>query len=98
MGGYKFRFQASIGPYVLDFLCAQKRLIVEIDGSQHTPDADRKRTAFLECHGYRVLRFWNNDVTDNLDGVLITALEQLKSLPDAHDRPSPNPLLQAGEG
>jgi len=68
--GFKFRFQASIGRYVVDFLCVEAMLIVEIDGSQHTVEGDAERTAFLESRGYRVIRFWNSDVIANLDGVL----------------------------
>jgi very-short-patch-repair endonuclease len=98
LDGYKFRFQASIGPYVVDFLCAEKRLIVELDGGQHNPAVDDRRTSFLEGEGYVLRRFWNNDVVENLDGVLQTVSEQLASLPDAHPSPSPNPLPQAGEG
>jgi adenine-specific DNA-methyltransferase len=98
LGGFKFHRQATVGPFVVDFLCAQKALSVELDGSQHTEEGDRKRTAFLEARGYRVLRFWNNDLSENLDGVVETILSQLTALPDAHVRPSPNPLPQAGEG
>src|SRR5262245_13575805 len=70
LGGFKFRRQATIGHYVVDFLCAEKRLIVELDGGQHTPECDAARTARLEASGYRVIRFWNNDVLGNTDGVL----------------------------
>jgi adenine-specific DNA-methyltransferase len=69
-GNWKFRRQASIGPYVVDFLCHAARLIVEIDGGQHTEESDARRTAFLEAQGFRVIRFWNNDVLGNTDGVL----------------------------
>ena len=68
--GYKFRFQATIEPFVVDFLCVEARLIVEVDGSQHGEDVDAKRTLLLESRGFRILRFWNNDVLQNLDGVL----------------------------
>jgi adenine-specific DNA-methyltransferase len=98
LNGYKFRFQASIGPYVVDFLCAEKRLVVELDGGQHNPEADGRRTSFLKAEGYVLARFWNNDVIANLDGVLQAISEQLATLPRVHDSPSPNPLPQAGEG
>jgi adenine-specific DNA-methyltransferase len=75
--GFKFRRQATIGPYVVDFLCTEARLIVELDGGQHSEEVDAKRTAFLEADGYRVLRFWNSDVTESLDGVLERILEIL---------------------
>jgi len=74
MLGTHFRRQVPIGPYVADFACMAVRLIVEVDGSQHGRDAgmrkDAKRTQWLEQEGYRVLRFWNNDVTRNIKGVL----------------------------
>jgi primosomal protein N' (replication factor Y) len=70
--GGKFRRQHPIGPYVGDFVCIEARLVIELDGGQHDPGADETsvRTAFLEGRGLRVLRFWNNDVIANLDGVL----------------------------
>jgi very-short-patch-repair endonuclease len=69
LGGYKFRFQASIGPFVVDFLCIEAMLIVEVDGSQHNEAVDARRTRFLESEGYRILRFWNTEVLQNIDGV-----------------------------
>ncbi len=77
----KFRRQAPIGPYVVDFLCADCCLIVELDGGQHAERTlyDEARTRDLNAHGYRVLRFWNNQVTENLDGVLMTIQAALKS-------------------
>jgi very-short-patch-repair endonuclease len=98
LGGFKFRRQATIGPFVVDFLCAEKSLIVEIDGSQHNDLVDQKRTGFLEARGYRVLRFWNNDVLSNMPGVLQGALEAVNTASSRSVRPSPNPLPQAGEG
>ncbi len=70
LGGFKFRFQASIGPYVVDFLCKETALVVELDGSQHSEATDRLRTQFIESEGHQILRFWNNQVFENLDGVL----------------------------
>jgi very-short-patch-repair endonuclease len=71
--GLKFVRQDPIGPYVVDFICREQRLIVEVDGSQH---ADSKRDAvrdhWLAEHRYRILRFWNNDVLNNIEGVLET--------------------------
>jgi very-short-patch-repair endonuclease len=66
----KFRKQVTLHPFVVDFLCIEKRLVVEVDGCQHTPESDASRTAFLQSRGYRVIRFWNNDVLNNLTGVL----------------------------
>ena len=65
----KFRRQAQIGPYICDFVCHEVRLIVELDGGQHSAEKDAARTQWLESRGYRVLRFWNNEVLKNLDGV-----------------------------
>ena len=72
--GYKFRRQVPVGPYVADFLCKEAMLIVEIDGGQHAEQVeyDRFREDFLKTHGYQVVRFWNNEVLNNLDGVLET--------------------------
>jgi very-short-patch-repair endonuclease len=72
--GTHFRRQVPIGPYVADFACMAARLIVEVDGSQHGRVADMRkdadRTRWLKREGYRVLRFWNNDVTSNIKSVL----------------------------
>lgn len=68
----RFRRQATIGPYVVDFLCFEAKLVVELDGGQHNEEADRARTTFLESEGYRVLRFWNHDALQNTEGVLET--------------------------
>jgi very-short-patch-repair endonuclease len=74
LGTSHFRRQATIGPYFADFACHERRLVIEVDGGQHGEDthvaADAARTAYLESRGYRVLRFWNNDVMANIDGVL----------------------------
>jgi len=71
--GYKFRRQVPIGPYVADFACLDARLVIELDGSQHIEsERDRVRDAWLSGGGYRVLRFWNSDLTGNRDGVLET--------------------------
>lgn len=74
LGGYKFRFQHSIFPRVADFACLKARLLVEIDGSQHGESLDERRTRELEARGFRVLRFWNNEVMQNLDSVLAAVL------------------------
>ena len=83
---------------MVDFLCAAKRLVVELDGGQHGPEVDARRTTFLEAQGYFVLRFWNGEVVENLDGVLQAIGTRLAELPVFHDSPSPNPLPRAGEG
>jgi very-short-patch-repair endonuclease len=70
--GRKFRRQVPIGPYVADFLCAEARLVIELDGGQHADRAayDERRTAWLREQGYRVIRFWNVDVMTNFHGIL----------------------------
>jgi len=78
LGGYKFRRQVTIDPFIVDFLCLDRRLIVEADGSQHNEEADAERTAFLERQGYRVIRFWNNQVLGDIDAVLGAILEALE--------------------
>ena len=72
MSNIHFRNQHAIGKYVVDFCAPRKKLIIELDGSQHLEqqEHDAERTAFFESKGYRVLRFWNNDVMNNLDEVL----------------------------
>jgi very-short-patch-repair endonuclease len=73
LGGHKFVRQEPIGPYVVDFVCREQRLVVEVDGGQHATDPrDAARGQWLAEHRYRVLRFWNNDVLRNMDGVLET--------------------------
>ena len=71
MQGYKFRRQVPIGRYIADFVCHEARLIVEIDGGQHERSSPREaeRSGLLQNEGYRILRFWNNEVLANLDGV-----------------------------
>ena len=68
--GVKFRRQHPLGPYVLDFYSEECRLVIEVDGEQHTPEGDAARTAWLEAHGCRVIRFWNSEVIKDLTGVL----------------------------
>ena len=70
--GWKFRRQLPVGKYVVDFACAELRLVVEIDGGQHAEQVlyDQGRTKFLQSKGYKVVRFWNNEVLGNIEGVL----------------------------
>jgi very-short-patch-repair endonuclease len=72
LNGWKFRRQHPVGPYIVDFVCPAAGLVIEVDGGQHAKQRahDRVRTEHLNAAGYRVLRFWNNAVSDNLDGVL----------------------------
>jgi very-short-patch-repair endonuclease len=77
--GAKFRRQFPIGPYVVDFVCLDARLIVELDGGQHADSIkDEDRTAWLQGEGFDVIRFWNNEVQENLGGVLWSVAEALK--------------------
>ena len=90
LGNLKFRRQATIGYHVVDFLCAEKRLVVELDGGQHTPERDAARTAKLNAAGYRVIRFWNNDALGNTDAVLEVIVREAKALPSSFEGPSSN--------
>jgi len=89
LNGMKFRRQMPVKSYVVDFCCESAHLIVELDGGQHIErgSEDAKRTADLEAYGYLVLRFWNNDVLRNTDGVVETILATASQEP-----PHPNPL------
>ena len=79
--GHKFRRQHPVGPYFADFACVEAMLVVELDGGQHAARVgyDERRTAFLKGQGFRVLRFWNNDVFGNLDGVLSTIVDAIEN-------------------
>jgi very-short-patch-repair endonuclease len=74
--GLKFKRQVPMGNYVVDFCCQEKKLVIELDGGQHSETEikidDKGKQNFLENKGYRVLRFWNNDVDGNIEGVLET--------------------------
>jgi very-short-patch-repair endonuclease len=79
LSDYRFRRQYPIGRFIVDFACTRYRLIVEADGGQHADsEADRERTAWLANQGWRVLRFWNNDVLANTNGVVETILKELQ--------------------
>jgi very-short-patch-repair endonuclease len=86
---YKFRRQHKIDRYIVDFVCLRRRLIVELDGSQHIEqkEYDAQRTAYLNLQGFHVLRFWNHDVLENIDGVLEEIHRTL--LLDPHPVPLP---------
>jgi len=87
--GTKFRRQQIIESYIVDFVCFEQRLIVEIDGGQHADQVERdaRRTVYLESQGFRVVRFWNNEALNNIEGVLETIRSELIS-------PHPAPLPQ----
>ena len=98
LAGFKFKRQWTIGAYIVDFCCWDRKLIVEIDGGQHGPERDAGRTRWLEGQGYTVRRFWNNDVLTNMEGVLTLLLQDLGVGNVALSDPLPSPLPQAGEG
>jgi very-short-patch-repair endonuclease len=82
LGGFKFARQEPIDRYYVDFVCRERRLIVELDGGQHAEGpTDRQRDHALCALGYRVIRIWNNDVIENLDGVLQRLLSELERSP-----------------
>ena len=95
--GWRFRRQFPVPPYVVDFACIETRLIVEVDGGQHaSPGEHERRDARLRAQGWRILRFWNNDVLGNRSGVLQTIADALGPSPGQYPHPDPPPL--AGEG
>jgi very-short-patch-repair endonuclease len=91
LAGYKFKRQLPIDHYIVDFVCLSHRLIVEADGGQHSESRrDRHRDEHLQAQGFRVLRFWNNEIFENEEGVLTSILGELQS-------PLPNPSPAEGE-
>lgn len=93
--GLKFKRQKPLGRYIVDFICLEHRLIIEIDGGQHAEQVayDQRRDAWLRDQGYTVLRFWNNDVMQQLEGVL----EQIRSALSGSLSPNPSPTRGRGE-
>ena len=91
--GHRFRRQHPIGPYIADFACIERRLVIEVDGGQHGSASDDRREAFLRNRGYVVVRFWNTEVLQNMDGVWQVLLERL-----SYSSPHPSLPPRAGEG
>ncbi|MCC2652249.1 MAG: hypothetical protein K0Q60_2412 [Microvirga sp.] len=93
--GSHFRRQVPIGPYVADFACLKGRLIIELDGGHHSQDdvtiKDEHRTRWLESEGYRVVRFWNAELTENMNGVLDTIYAALYGAPQSEAVALPTP-------
>ena len=87
LAGVRFNRQFPIGPFICDFVSRSAKLVIEVDGGQHAVDVakDEARTAYLQAQGYRVIRFWNNDVLERIEGV-VTEIERALA-----DMPSPNP-------
>ncbi len=102
LDGWKFRRQPPIGPYRPDFVCHAAKLIVEADGGHHCPGRDGTRDEWLRSQGFQILRFWNNDIFQNEEGVLITIMSALQASAAASSRdarpPLPNPSPTRGEG
>jgi len=94
LSGFKFRRQVPVGGYVVDFVCIEANLVVEVDGAQHADriDFDTQRSAVLAKSGFRVLRFWNNEVLQRLNDVLAEILRHLQA------PPSPQPSPASGRG
>ncbi len=96
--GVKFKRQAPVGHYIADFVCFDRKIIIEVDGGQHAGNArDRRRDEWLTGQGLRVLRFWNNDVLKNTDGVLSMIADALGTSPSPGSLRSP-PSPTRGEG
>jgi very-short-patch-repair endonuclease len=79
LDGHKFKRQFLVGSYIADFVCLESKLIIELDGGQHseTTDYDLKRSAVLQAHGFRVMRVWNADIFTNMEGVIDAVLAEL---------------------
>jgi very-short-patch-repair endonuclease len=94
LSGFKFRRQVPVNGYIVDFVCIEVGLVVEVDGGQHADQiaSDSQRSAVLAKSGFRVLRFWNNDVLQRLDDVLAEILRHLQA------PPSPQPSPASGRG
>ncbi|OYW62507.1 MAG: hypothetical protein B7Z10_13165 [Rhodobacterales bacterium 32-66-7] len=95
MLGLNFRRQAPIGPFIADFADLGQRLVIEIDGGGHGGERDVKRDEWLEQQGFRVLRFWNPEVSGNIEGVMQLVLDAVGPWDDA---PPPHPSPTRGEG
>ena len=96
LGGWKFRRQVCVGTYIVDFVCHAAKLIVEVDGGHHCVERDGGRDLWLESQGFHILRFWNNDIFENEEGVLSAILLRLEASADRS--PLPNPSPTRGEG
>ena len=96
VAGVRFNRQFPVGQYICDFVARSLRLVIEIDGGQHGRDADRaydeRRTEFLRAQGYLVVRFWNSEVLDNVEGVLKRVEQTLADMPS----PSPSRKREGG--
>lgn len=95
VASYRFRRQHPIGPYIVDFACLEKHLVIEVDGGQHHEcEADFHRDAFLGGRGFDVLRFWNNDVIENIEGVIEAVMARFSV---THPHPDLPPQAEEGD-
>jgi very-short-patch-repair endonuclease len=92
-----FRRQAVVGPFIVDFASRKAKLVIELDGGQHNwqQESDASRTSYIEAAGYRILRFWNNDVLGNIEGVLHEIQRALPPTPDPSPRGGGEPRQRA---
>jgi very-short-patch-repair endonuclease len=97
LGGWKFRRQYPVGPFIVDFICVEKNVVIELDGGQHAEneELDVQRSAYLNKMGYRVFRFWNNQVLQDTEAVLEKIFAILADT--AQNSPSPQPSPPSGE-
>ena len=95
LGGYRFRRQVPVGPYIADFVCFEAKVVLELDGGQHATQllSDTERTHWFEGQGFVVVRFWNNEAIENWD----TIADYLVGVLQART-PHPNPPPQGGRG
>ncbi len=79
--GVHFRRQHKIGNYIVDFVSVKNKIIIECDGGQHTEEKDRIRSKYLESLGYKIIRFWNNEILSNIDGCIYMIQKELNNTP-----------------
>ena len=89
--GLKFRRQEPIGKYIVDFVCFEKAVVVEVDSGQHSEEVDSDRDGWLRSQGFNVLRFWNHEVLTKIEGVLEMILRNC-----SQESPSPTPPIKGG--
>jgi very-short-patch-repair endonuclease len=97
LGSFKFRRQHPVGPFIVDFICLEKNVVIEVDGGQHddNKELDVQRSAYLNKMGYRVFRFWNNEVMQETEAVLDAIFAILAN--GKQNSPSPQPSHLSGE-
>jgi very-short-patch-repair endonuclease len=98
IGGFKFKRQVPIGPYIADFVCFERKIIIELDGPLHNATRDAKRDDYLEREGYQVHQFSNSETADDLPMIRATILNILQATAPPHPHPHPNPLPRRGRG